>query len=237
MRCFRVIFAAGLMFLTASADCEADDLRSAAMVSENAGLQPCLGAPVAACLSAMRPFVNPLEYGAASARLDHFDTPDVGGHRPSHGQIAVTYHSRFAPPHAPGQLVILAFGADRRAESVEISLSPGTEYASTFEDYTQTRIFEAALFALGPQPFCRDMATPMDFFRFFQLRLRPRLVAAKDDRRADLPKLPVQHAADTGWTPFCGRKIRYFVASAQWGWIGADMTRTHKMALAALAFR
>lgn len=227
MRGFRVILAACALFFATPPEAEAYDL----------ALQACLGAPVAACLAAMRPFVHPIEFRSAMTRLDSFDEPDVAGQRPSRGKLSVTYHSAYAPDFAPAQIVMLDFGAARRTEAVEISLAPGSEYASTARDYARTRIFEAALFALGPRPDCPDMATPLDFYRFFQTRVRPRLSLARPAPTDALPKLPVHLGGDTGWIALCGRKIRYAVMDAQWGRIGRDMSRTYKTAVATLAFR
>ncbi|MBB4196375.1 hypothetical protein GGD83_000146 [Rhodoblastus sphagnicola] len=197
----------------------------------------CLGAEVRACLAAIQPHLTQPDFQAAQLDVERYLGGDIAGHRTAQGVVSVPYRSSFAGAYDSPQLVVLNYAPTLAITQVEITLRPGADNAETDDDYRATRMYEAALFALGSRPDCPALAEAHDFYLFFHTQVRPKLREVKAERGAAGFTPVTGYTGETGWVALCGRKMRFTVSSAEWGAVQGNMDRKYSVHGATLAFR
>ncbi len=210
---------------------------AASFASPALAFDACLGAKVTECLAAIRPYVGVIDYQTAQQNIERFLAGDIAGvHKPK-GVLSLAYYSRYADQADPPQLLLIDYKPSLETSQISISLRKGAGTAETADEYQATHMYDAALFALGTQENCREMATPRDFYLFFHTRVRPRLKEKKQERVEGVFNPPSSFYAETGWIGLCGKKMNYVVSSAEWGAVQEDMTRKFGAHDASLVFR
>lgn len=197
----------------------------------------CLGAPVRACLDAVKPFLSAVDYRMANQSVDKFLAGDIAGRRKSSGHVVISYHSRYSDPSMPAQIVKLDFAPTLAISQVEVTLREGALLAESEAEYQATHMYEATVFALGSRENCREMASAREFYLFFHLKLRPKLKKQASVKRADGFKPASEYEAQTGWINLCGSQLNFVEYAAEWGSVQATMDRKFAAAFASLLFR
>lgn len=197
----------------------------------------CLGAKVIACLDAVSPYLSPAEYQLARQGVEKYLGGDITGARKAKSNISFPYHSRFAEPLEPPQLVVLGYNASLDIDEITVSLRKGAGNAETDAEYQATHMYETVLFALGKQGNCLQLATPHDFYLFFHTQVKPKLKEKKLEYTKGAFKPPSSFYGETGWISLCGKKLNYTMSSAEWGAAQANMDRKYNAFIASLVFR
>jgi hypothetical protein len=197
----------------------------------------CLGAKVTACLDAIRPRLGPMAYQLAQRSIEKYLAGDIAGMRKAKGVVSVAYNSPFAEQFEPPQLIEFDYAPSLEISQIMLTLRKGSGTAESEDEYQDTHMYEAVLFALGTQDNCREMATPHDFYLFFHTKVRPRLKTLKLERVEGAFNPPSSLYAETGWIGICGQKMNYKMSAAEWGAVGDDMTRKYGAYRVSLVFR
>lgn len=197
----------------------------------------CLGAKVTDCLDAISPYVSEGGYELARASIDRYLEGDIAGRRKARGLLTLSYHSRFAEPFEPAQLLTIDYAPSLQSSQIAVTLRKGAGTAETAAEYEATHIYETVLFALGTRDDCRELASPQAFYLFFHTRVKPRLKSVRMERVEGAYKPPSENYVETGWIALCGRSINYVQSGADWGSVQSDMNRKFSAYSASLAFR
>jgi hypothetical protein len=197
----------------------------------------CLGAKVTACLEAIRPYLGPLGYQMARQGIDKYLAGDIAGKRKAKAVLSVPYHSKFADPLEPPQLLVLDYSSSLDIGEISITLRKGAGTAESEAEYQAMHMYEAIIFALGNQDNCPVTATPHDFYLFFHTQVKSKLKEKKQEHAKGEFKPASDYYAETGWLGICGRKLNYTMSSADWGSVQGDMTRKYGSYVTSLAFR
>jgi len=197
----------------------------------------CLGAKVTSCLDAIQPNLTGMDYQRARQSIDKYLAGDIAGKRQAKSILAVPYRSKFADPIEPPQLLVLDYTSALDINQILISLRKGVGTAESEAEYQATHMYEAAIFALGTQDNCRELATAHDFYLFFHTQVKSKLKEKKQERVKGEFQPPTDYYAETGWIGICGRKLNYIMSNAEWGSVQANMDRKYSSYSTTLAFR
>jgi hypothetical protein len=199
--------------------------------------EACLGAKVTSCLEAIRPHLDALDYNLAQRNIEKYLAGDIAGVRKGKGVLSVAYHSKFTGQFDLPQMLVMDYVPTLEIRQIQITMRNGVTSAETEEEYQATHMYEAALFALGTQANCRELANSHDYYLFFHTKVRLQLKEKKQESVKGAFKPPSSFAGETGWIGICGSKMNYVVSSAEWGAVGADMDRRYGAFGASLIFK
>jgi hypothetical protein len=200
-------------------------------------LTGCLGAKANDCIDAIKPYLDALSYQRAHRNIERFLAGDIAGKRSAKGIVSVAYHSKFDDQFALPLEITMEYGPTLDVTELSLSLHKGTGTAETDEDYQATHMYEAALFALGTRENCPELASAHNYYLFFHTKVRNHLKAQKLARISGSFNPPSSDYAETGWIGICGRKMNFVVSSAEWGSVGADMSRRYGVGGSSLYFK
>jgi hypothetical protein len=174
-------------------------------------LRGCLGAPVVACIEAMTPYLREIDYRLALKNIDAYQAGDINGIRRKTGIVSLPYHSKFAELGEPNQMLIITYSANLIIQEIQIFLRHNPMVAETDAEYERTRLYEAAIFALGPQPSCATMETPHNFYVYFHNNIKNSIKITSESRHTRAYPSGKSLTAATNKASLCGRSIQFLL--------------------------